>query len=65
MLLKRITPTNPLNELAEQSTFNMKLTREQAVQRQDVELPHLAAQSTPSSVPYVFVSEGEDSQDES
>lgn len=56
--------TNPLNELMEQSTFNMKLTREQVRQRQDVELPHLSAQTTPSNVPYVYDSEGEDSHDE-
>ena len=55
---------NPLNELTEQSTFNMKLTYEQAAQRQDVELPHLSAQVTPSDAPYVFDSEGEDCQDE-
>ena len=61
----KVAVVSPLNELAEQSTFNIRLTREQAAQRQSVELPHLSAQSTPSSTPYTFASEGEDSQDES
>ena len=38
---------NPLSALAEQSTFNMKLTHEQAVQRQRVELPHCPHKSHP------------------